>query len=96
MQNLLKALCLSYQTAPLAIREAFALNQDESKTFLLKLRDFFGIQEAIVVSTCNRTEVYYVAENNLSNQIIKLLVTEKSLIENNDFFKPSDHQMLID
>ena len=95
MQNLLKALSLSYRTAPLAIREAFALNQDEAKTFLLKLRDFFGIQEAIVVSTCNRTEVYYVAENSLSNQIIKLLVTEKSLgnsAEFLDYFHVLDQQ----
>ena len=72
MQNLFKSLSLSYQTAPLAIREAFALNQDESKAFLLKIREFFGIQEAIVVSTCNRTEVYYVAENSFSVKIIKL------------------------
>ena len=71
MQNNLKILGLSYNTAPLAVREAVSLNESTAKKLLIFLKEFSPVQEAIVLSTCNRTEVYYSAENDLSDLIVK-------------------------
>src|SRR5690606_6505415 len=38
------------------------------------------VQEALVLSTCNRTEVYYSAEQDFSAEIIKLLAIEKGFL----------------
>ena len=86
MQNQFKSISLSYKSAPLAVREQVALNQDEIKTFSLRIRDMFDIQEAILVSTCNRTEVYYVSEENRNTDIIKLLLLDKGIATTEEYF----------
>lgn len=53
----LLALGLSHHTAPLELRERVAVNQDEAAALLAELRQQ-GLPEAVVVSTCNRTEIY--------------------------------------
>jgi glutamyl-tRNA reductase len=86
MANWFKALSLSHKTAPLAIREQVALNEGEIKTLSLKLKELFELQELLIVSTCNRTELYYSAdaqsaEIDLSQELIKLLCIEKGLLD---------------
>jgi glutamyl-tRNA reductase len=46
---------------------------------LLKLKDFFGVADALILSTCNRTEVYYSHESDLSIELIKLIGIERGL-----------------
>jgi glutamyl-tRNA reductase len=75
------AISLSHHTAPLAVREAFALDESQTKSLMLKLREVLGITESLVVSTCNRTEVYFVAQQAIHLQVVKLLVAEKALGE---------------
>ncbi len=86
MQNQFKSISLSYKSAPLAVREQVALNEDEIKNFSLRIRDMFDIQEAILVSTCNRTEVYYVSEENRNTDIIKLLLLDKGIATTDEYF----------
>lgn len=76
-----KSISLSHKTAPLSVRELIALNEDEAKRLMLRLRDFFGLSELLVVSTCNRTEVYYAAGQNLNREIAQLLLIEKGLTD---------------
>jgi glutamyl-tRNA reductase len=78
MHQLLKAVCLTHHNAPIGVREQFALSEQESKDLLIYLKDVFQISEGLVISTCNRTEIYYCAEENLSNQIIQALVAFKA------------------
>ncbi len=52
---------LSHHSAPIAVRERVALSGDGLKDALLRLRAADGVQEALVVSTCNRVEVYALA-----------------------------------
>ncbi len=85
MSNQFRAISLSHQTAPLAVREQVALSPDECKTLALKLNDLLGVQEALLVSTCNRTEIYYLAEADRSTDLIKLLCIEKGLLESETF-----------
>lgn len=81
MTNNFKSLALTYKTAPLAIREQVSLNEVAAKRLLNFLRDFTSATDVLVVSTCNRTEIYYSAEKDLSEEIFKGLALIKNLEE---------------
>jgi glutamyl-tRNA reductase len=49
---------LSHKSAPIEVRERVALSGEALKSALLELRQSDGVEEAFVVSTCNRVEVY--------------------------------------
>ena len=49
---------VSYRTAPLEVREALAFPKDDLPQVLRELRDAVRVDEAMVLSTCNRVEVY--------------------------------------
>ena len=49
---------LNHRTAPIEIRETVAVPGDRIQEALVSLRDEFGFEEAMIVSTCNRVEVY--------------------------------------
>ena len=49
---------LSHKSAPIEVRERVALSADALKAALLELSGADGVDEAFVVSTCNRVEVY--------------------------------------
>lgn len=53
---------LNHRTAPVEIREAFSVDQDQLMMILANLQEFPALQEAVVLSTCNRSEVYAVVE----------------------------------
>ncbi len=55
------AVSLNYKSTPVEIREKFSF-QDDLEEALPKLRDSKSILECVVVSTCNRTELYVVAD----------------------------------
>lgn len=73
-----KSLALSYKTAPLAVREQVSLNESGAKQLLHFLRDYTPATDLLVVSTCNRTEIYYTSEKDLSEDIFKGLALIKS------------------
>ncbi len=82
MHGLFKAITISHKKAPLQLRGQIALNEEESKALMLKIRETFDVSEVLVLSTCNRTEVYYVSENNLGESIIRLIASQKVLNSN--------------
>jgi glutamyl-tRNA reductase len=88
-----KSVSLSHRTAPLAIREQLALNEDESKGFYVKCKDLFGLNELLIVSTCNRTEFYYTSDRDISTDLIKAFLIEKGLTNTSEYlgyFKQMD------
>jgi glutamyl-tRNA reductase len=54
----LLALGLNHQTAPLALRERVALDAGQLPAALAGLGAVPGVEEAALLSTCNRTEIY--------------------------------------
>ncbi len=82
MHGLFKAITISHKKASLQLRGQIALNEEESKALMLKIREAFEVSEVLVLSTCNRTEVYYVSENNLGEEIIRLIASQKILSSN--------------
>ena len=54
----LTALGISHHTAPIEIRERVAVSTGDSAQKLASLASQAGIDEALILSTCNRTELY--------------------------------------
>ena len=50
---------LNHKTAPVALREKLAFDEDRLVAALRALRQERGVAEAVILSTCNRTEVYW-------------------------------------
>lgn len=57
------SLGLNHRTAPVEIRERFNFSNDRVASILRRLRNYDNIPEAMLLSTCNRTELYMVIEN---------------------------------
>jgi glutamyl-tRNA reductase len=74
-----KALVLTYKTAPVSVREQVSLNESAVKQLLHFIRDYTNATDVLVVSTCNRTEVYYNAENDFKSEILTGLALVKHL-----------------
>jgi glutamyl-tRNA reductase len=53
----------SHKTAPLAMRERVALPERRADAFLRELAAHPEIREAVILSTCNRTELYVVVSD---------------------------------
>lgn len=90
MQNKFRAISLSYKNAPVQIREVISLDEASIHALLIKMKDFFSMTDTLILSTCNRTEVYYSHDLDLSTEIIKLIGLEKGLtnvVEYLDYFE---------
>ena len=57
----------SYQTAPLEIRQLLAFQPDDLPSALEDLQIRFPNTEAVVLSTCNRVEVYTAVNDDIAN-----------------------------
>jgi len=66
-----KALVLTYKTAPVEIREQVSLTETAAKQLHQFIRDYTSATDVLIVSTCNRTEIYYLAEKDFSFEIFK-------------------------
>lgn len=87
MENKFRAISLSYKNAPVEIREVIALDEGSIHSLLVKLKDFFSVTDTLILSTCNRTEVYYSHDLDISAEIIKLIGLEKGLPNVVDFME---------
>ncbi len=54
----LVVLGLNHKTAPVEIRECFSLSEDQVRHGLRRLYEYDEIYECVILSTCNRTEMY--------------------------------------
>ena len=81
MYESLKVVGLSHDSSPISIRESVAFSENESRNFLDRMREILGVEEALILSTCNRTEIYYTSDLDLSNAILNLLKTEKKIVD---------------
>ncbi len=50
---------INHKTAPVALREKVAFSEDRLVAALRALRQEQGVTEAVILSTCNRTELYW-------------------------------------
>lgn len=60
---MLLVLGLSHRTAPVTLRERFAFNEARVPATLQNLREAGLVDEAVILSTCNRVELYVAARS---------------------------------
>ncbi|HAA11606.1 MAG TPA: glutamyl-tRNA reductase [Cytophagales bacterium] len=73
MTEYFRSIGLSYKKAPLDIRELVALDNEQITHLLGQIKDVLGLEEVLILSTCNRTEIYYSHEEALTHPILELL-----------------------
>lgn len=78
------AVGINHNTAPIAIRERLSFSSENLTTSLLEMRQIQEINEAAILSTCNRTE-FYCSCTSTNRQILIDWVAENKKIKKNDF-----------
>jgi glutamyl-tRNA reductase len=90
---------LNYRTAPVAVRERFWISEDRRYQALVRLSRAEGIEEVIVLATCNRTEfLLWVNDITLAaNSVMRLLGSEYGLMlcEWKHFYRLLDEAALL-
>ena len=82
MEPTLMVVGLNYRTAPVAVRERFWISESRRCEALLQLSKAEGIEEVIVMATCNRTEFWLLANEVTlaANSVMRLLGAEYGLM----------------
>ena len=77
---------INHKTAPIEIREKFFLTHLEQDLFLSELKSHATIAEGLVLSTCNRTEMYLhaIPSPNYIEPLIKLIASIKKVEFNSE------------
>ena len=70
---------LNHNTAPVEIREQVIFSGDDVARALSQLLDLDGIEEAVLLSTCNRTEFYVVSSDGGSDLLSAWLQNDQNL-----------------
>ena len=79
-----KLVGLSHHTAPLRVRERFVFDADQTRAWLRTLTRDELATEAVLLSTCNRSELYYVAEDDaqpLERDFVRQLAQRAGIAE---------------
>ncbi|MGO9123650.1 MAG: glutamyl-tRNA reductase [Terriglobales bacterium] len=99
MEPTLMVVGMNYRTAPVAVREHFWISQDRRYEALVQLSRAEGIEEVIVIATCNRTEFWLWANDVTlaANSMMRLLGAEYGLklCEWKQFYRLLDQAALM-
>ena len=90
----LLALGINHKTAPVALREKVAFTPDSLVEALASLRKVDGVDESVIVSTCNRTELYVNTQHESATALLAWLSNfhhvEVDEIANNSYVLAAD------
>jgi glutamyl-tRNA reductase len=75
----LQILGLNHNTAPIEIREQVVFADDEIGRAVVRLTDIDGVDEAVLLSTCNRTEFYVMTSEGGRERLQSWLRDERNL-----------------
>ncbi|HUE26100.1 MAG TPA: glutamyl-tRNA reductase [Solirubrobacteraceae bacterium] len=77
----LLAVGISHKTAPVEVRERLALPDARAADFVRDLRGAADVQEAVSISTCNRTELYLVVGDPLEaeSRVLAMLSSQAGI-----------------
>ena len=79
---------INYKTTPIELRERLNFNTEEQKAILKQILQLDCVEECILLSTCNRTEVYiYSKTSDFDNETIEKLLCEAKGLELYEFKK---------
>ena len=69
----IQIISISHKIAPLAVREMFAFTQEQQENMMKKMVSFLEVSECVVLSTCNRTEMYVYSNSTSTGQVYHLM-----------------------
>ncbi len=88
----LLAVSINHKTAPVQLREALHLSDDEVREIIKKAKDNF-LKEGLLLSTCNRTEIYGIPVNpQITHQQLQKFIAEN---KNSTITSPENFQTFI-
>ncbi len=79
MVNNFKSVSISFKNAPLHVREMVTLDETSGRKLIIALKEFSDANDILVLSTCNRTEIYYSSDTDHYSLILKLIGIQKGL-----------------
>jgi glutamyl-tRNA reductase len=83
---------INHKTAPVQLREALHLSNDEVRKIIIKVKDNY-IKEGLLLSTCNRTEIYGIPVNSqITHQQLQTIIAEN---KNSTITSPENFQTFI-
>ncbi|HEY1990894.1 MAG TPA: glutamyl-tRNA reductase [Gammaproteobacteria bacterium] len=69
---------ISHLTAPVAVRERMSFSPEQIPASLSAIRALPGVREAVILSTCNRTEIYADLDGDAGEALAQWLAVERS------------------
>lgn len=91
---------INHRSAPVEIREKFAVASERQGDFLAKASRLPHVQEVLLLSTCNRVEIYGVsnhaslAAQQLGRFLCEFQGLEPNLLETHSYFRHGDEAIL--
>jgi glutamyl-tRNA reductase len=91
---MIAVLGISHKSAPVSIRELFAFDEQEKVAFAGCIQTMLQLEGIVILSTCNRTEIYFhtlLEEKNLvfqliTNELLKFKQIEETNLQHFYFF----------
>ncbi len=78
---------INYRTAPVDLRECFTVPESMLAASILQLKEEVDCQEVVLLSTCNRTEIYAIVEDTSMAQAgIRRFLASVSHLPERDFY----------
>lgn len=74
---------VSFKKTPLQIRQQFAFSKEEQSSFLSQLVEKKGMTGGVMVSTCNRSEIYFTGEQGKMDEVEDILSSFKKIEKEN-------------
>lgn len=75
MERMIGVIGLNYKSAPVGIRGMMAFTEEQIRQFIKNLKQIESIAGVVVLSTCNRTEIYFHIKTNPNQQGFDLILS---------------------
>lgn len=67
---------ISHKSAPVSVRELYAFDEQEKITFADRIKSILQLEGIVILSTCNRTEIYFNTRLENESEVYRLITDE--------------------
>ncbi|ACX52370.1 glutamyl-tRNA reductase [Ammonifex degensii KC4] len=79
---------LNHRTAPVQVRERFSFTPAQARELLVELKRKPGVEAAVLLSTCNRTEFYLLLSKEVARTAVIEVISRRTGVEFETGLKP--------
>lgn len=76
MERVIGVIGLNYKSAPVEVREMMAFTEEQIRQFIKNLKQIESVAGVVVLSTCNRTEIYFHIKTNSAQKGLDLVCSK--------------------